>query len=73
MMEMTSTHYWLTSGRRQKAGLIIKVANFEIITNNVDVLQKFRNIAPDIKHVKHVKPASAILLGACTNIALTKL
>jgi len=37
------------------------VSRCEIITDDIDVLQKFRNFAPDIKHVK---PASAILLGA---------
>jgi len=34
----------------RKLGLIINVAKCEIITDDVDVLQNFRNISPDIKH-----------------------
>jgi len=45
----------------RKLGLVINVAKCEIITDDVDVLQKFRNIAPN---VKYVKTSSAILLGA---------
>jgi len=45
----------------KKLGLVVNVAKCEITKDNIDVLQKFRNIAPDINHVK---PASAILLGA---------
>jgi len=47
----------------RKLGLVVNVAKREIITDDIDVLQKFRNIAPGIKHVE---PASAIglLLGA---------
>jgi hypothetical protein len=45
----------------RKLGLIINVAKCEIITDNDDVLQKFRDVAPDIKHVK---TAAAMLLGA---------
>jgi hypothetical protein len=45
----------------RKLGLIINVTKCEIITDNVEVLQKFRDVAPDIKHVK---TAAAMLLGA---------
>jgi hypothetical protein len=44
----------------RKLGLIIDVAKCEIITDNVEVLQKFRYVALDIKHVK---TAAAMLLG----------
>jgi hypothetical protein len=46
----------------RKLGLI-NVTKCEIITDNVEALQKFRVVAPDIKHVK---TAAAMLLGACT-------
>ena len=45
----------------RKLGLIFNVAKCEIITDNDEVLQKFRDVAPDIKHVK---TAPAMLLGA---------
>jgi len=34
----------------RKLGLVVNVAKCEIITDDVDVLQNFRNISPDIKH-----------------------
>ena len=45
----------------KKFGLVVNVAKCEVITDDDEVLQKFRDIAPDIRHVK---TASALLLGA---------
>jgi hypothetical protein len=44
-----------------KLGLIVNVIKCVIITDNVEVLQKFRDVAPDIKDVK---TAAAMLIGA---------
>ena len=44
-----------------ESSLIISVAKCEIITDNDEVLQKFRDVAPDIKHANKAAP---MLLGA---------
>jgi hypothetical protein len=41
--------------------LKVNVAKCEIIADNVEVLQKFREVAPDIKH--GMTAAAAMLLG----------
>jgi hypothetical protein len=45
----------------RKLGLIINITKCEIMTDNVEVLEKYRDVAPGIKHVK---TAAAMLLGA---------
>jgi hypothetical protein len=45
----------------RKMGIIINVTKYEIITDNVEVLHKFIDVAPNIKHVK---TAAAMLHGA---------
>ena len=45
----------------KKIGLVINVSKCELITDDVDVVAKFKAIAPDIKHVG---TAGAMLLGA---------
>ena len=35
-----------------KLGLVVNAAKCELITDNIDILDKFRAIAPDIKHVQ---------------------
>ena len=44
-----------------KLGLIVNIAKCEVITDDENVLQKIRDIAPSIQHVK---TSSAILLSA---------
>jgi len=47
----------------RKLGLVVNVAKCEIITvftDDIDELEKFRNIAPDIKHVKPIAPIAPI-------------
>ena len=56
---MTDFQMLIDEGR--KLGLVVNVAKCEIITDDDEVLRKFRTIAPDIKHVK---TATAMLLGA---------
>ena len=45
----------------RKLSLVVNVAKCEIISDDDEVLRKFRTIASDIKHVK---TATAMLLGA---------
>ena len=45
----------------RKLGLVVNIAKCEVITDDDEVLRKFRAVAPSIRHVK---PASAMLLGA---------
>jgi hypothetical protein len=44
-----------------KLGLSINIAKCEIITDDVKVLQKFKDVAPGIRHVD---TSTAMLLGA---------
>jgi hypothetical protein len=60
-VDLLLSDFRMLRDENRKLGLIVNVAKCEIITDNVEVLQKFRNVAPDIKHVK---TASAMLLGA---------
>jgi hypothetical protein len=45
----------------RKIGLVVNAAKCELITDDLAVVEKFRSVAPDIKHVS---TASAMLLGA---------
>lgn len=45
----------------RKLGLVVNAAKCELITDNIDIVNKFRSIAPDMKHVQ---PSAAMLLGA---------
>ena len=45
----------------RKLGLVVNVPKCELITDNNDVIEKFKSVAPDIKHVK---TSAAMLLGA---------
>ena len=55
------TDFQMLNNERRKLGLVVDVAKCEIITDDDEVLQKFRTIASDIKHVK---TATAMLLDA---------
>jgi hypothetical protein len=45
----------------EELGLVLNVSKCELITDDSDVVAKFREVAPDIKHVS---PSIATLLGA---------
>jgi hypothetical protein len=60
-VEVLLSDFEMLMDESRKLGLFINVTKCEIITDNVEVLQKFRDVAPDIKHVK---TAAAMLLGA---------
>lgn len=45
-------------------GLNVNVAKCEITTDDVKVLQNFRNVAPVIRHVDRLDTTSAVQLGA---------
>lgn len=55
------TDFLMLIEKGREIGLVVNVAKCEIITNDDEVVQKFKAIAPDISHVR---PASAMLLGA---------
>ena len=50
----------------RKLDLVVNDVKCEIITDDVELLRKFKNIAPDIKHVT---TASAILLCAPVGVS----
>jgi len=56
---LTDFHMLMVEGR--KLGLVVNVPKCEVITDDEEVLQKIRKMAPSIRHVK---TASAMLLGA---------
>jgi hypothetical protein len=61
-VQVLLSDFRMPMGESRKLGLIINVAKCEIITDNVEILKKFRDVAQDIKHVKTA--AAVMLLGA---------
>jgi division protein CdvB (Snf7/Vps24/ESCRT-III family) len=45
----------------KKLGLVVNTRKCEVITDDDDVVEKFKSVAPEITHVK---TSSAMLLGA---------
>ena len=55
------TDFEMLMAEGRKLGLLVNIAKCEVITDDEEVLQKISSIAPSIRHVK---TASAMLLGA---------
>ena len=57
------TDFEMLMAEGRKLGLVVNIAKCEVITDDEEVLQKIRSVAPSIKHVKR---ASAINAPWCT-------